>query len=70
MKADKLETAVQALRDIIDPIGKMRREMPEGHTLSGSYAAMMAESAEHLRGIAREALRKLGRVERVRAKRR
>lgn len=55
----KLETAVQALRDIVDPIGKMRRETPEGHRLDGAGAAALSASASHLQEIARQALEQI-----------
>ena len=48
--------AIQALKDIIDPIGQMKREMPEGARLN-HLAGRIADDPGHLRSIAKEALR-------------
>jgi hypothetical protein len=53
---NKVEILTQALRDIIDPIGKIRREMPRSHVLNGEYAVKLADSPEHLRSLAKAAL--------------
>jgi len=50
--------ALQALKDILHPIGKMEREMPEGYRLNG-MAVQMADMPSYLREIAQEALRKM-----------
>ncbi len=61
MKRERqLAVAVQALQDIIDPIGKLIREMPEGHRLEGTAAYDWAQTAGP--EIAKKALRKMGRT--------
>jgi hypothetical protein len=55
----KMNIAAQALRDIINPIGKIERELKEGEQINGGYAVMLSKDPEHLRKIAKEALDKL-----------
>lgn len=50
----------QALLDIIDPIGKIIREMPEGYKLDGYHAAKLRDDPNYLRSIAEAAIRKAG----------
>lgn len=59
----KLEIAVQALRDVVDPIGKIQREMPEGCRLDGAGAVNHLRLPTTYQEIAREALKKLRRKE-------
>ena len=56
----QLEVAAQALWDILHPIAKIRREMKPGYVLNG-MAHQIATDPEHLRLIARDALRRMGR---------
>lgn len=51
----KEEIAIQALRDIIDPVAKMKRELQEGYVLN-HYAAFLGSNAAHLKGRAQQAL--------------
>lgn len=53
--AQDSERLREALHDIIDPIAKLRREMPVGYLLNGE-AVRLAENSEHLRNTARAAL--------------
>lgn len=48
----------KALEDIVDPIGKMKRELKDGEQLNGMFAVQMAESAHYLQSIATDALGK------------
>jgi len=58
----KLEIAVSALKDIKNPIEKMRKEADEkGGTLNG-YACMLSEDAYYLKDIARKALEEIEEV--------
>ena len=59
----KLEIAVQALRDVVDPIAKIQREMPKGHRLDGAGAIDHLRNPGTYQAIAREALKKLRRKE-------
>lgn len=55
-----LVIAVQALRDVVNPVGKLKREMAPVEALSGVVAQRWADMPETMRGIAREALREIG----------
>lgn len=58
----KLEIAVSALKDIKNPIEKMRKEADEkGGTLNG-YACILSENAYYLKDIARKALEEIEEV--------
>lgn len=46
----------QALRDILDPIGAMKRDLPEGYRLDGHAAYHLAGQPETYKDIARKAL--------------
>jgi hypothetical protein len=46
----------QALRDILDPIGAMRRDLPEGYRLDGAAAVRAADNPQTYKDIARKAL--------------
>jgi len=52
----KLEIAVQALNDVIDPISKMNRELEEGYRLDGQMAIKLSQDPNYLREIAKTAL--------------
>ena len=45
-----------ALRDILDPIGKFRRELEPGYDLDGAMAVHLAKDPQTYRDIARTAL--------------
>jgi hypothetical protein len=51
-----LDIAKQALNDILDPIGHMERNLPEGYRLDGHAALQQMNSREFYIRIAREAL--------------
>ena len=53
---EKLKVAIQALKDIADPIGKMRRELPPGCQFNGMMAVQLATDANFLKQEARKAL--------------
>jgi hypothetical protein len=53
---DKLARYEQALRDIIDPIGAMRRDLPPGYSLNGQAAVRAAGNPQTYKDIARKAL--------------
>lgn len=46
----------QALKDVINPIGKLKREMEPGRVLDGVMACRWAEMPSTLQEIARKAL--------------
>ena len=52
----KLARYEQALRDIINPIGAMRRDLPAGYSLDGHAAVLAADNPETYKDIARKAL--------------
>lgn len=54
--ARRVEQLEAALRDIINPINKMERELPEGAQLNGGMAWALARDPDYLRDIARAAL--------------
>lgn len=56
--AEQDQTFRKALEDVVDPIGKMRRELQEGEQLNGVYAIQMSDNAEYIKSIARDALNK------------
>ena len=45
-----------ALRDILDPIGKFKRELKPGYVLDGAMAVHLAKDPQTYRDIARTAL--------------
>lgn len=53
---EKLAIAVQALRDIANPLDKLQRECPANSRLDGKFAAMLCNDAEHLKREAKAAL--------------
>lgn len=57
---ERLGLALQTLRDIVNPIGRMKRELPEGHQLNGMGAVMLSEDPNYLKGLAQDALRRIG----------
>jgi len=59
---------VQALRDIIDPIGKFRRELKSDERLDGQGAAMLSNSASYLKSLAKDALKQVGLSEKTASK--
>lgn len=58
-----LLSAVQALRDISDPIAKMERELEDGYELNGLYAIKLSEDHKYLKSIADKALKAIGEVD-------
>jgi len=60
MTADeRLAIAMQALRDIENPIAMLKRDVPPGHAFDGLWACRIAEFAGTYQDIARKALEKL-----------
>ena len=59
IRKSRLNIAIQALEDIIDPIGKIKREMPKGYVLDGRSAVELADDPGNLKMIARVALREI-----------
>lgn len=57
---DLVRHLIQSLRDIADPISKMRRELPEGAQLNGMMAVTLSGDANYLKESARKALREIG----------
>lgn len=55
-----MQIAIQALKDIDQPLVALERDKPEGTVLNG-MAWSICNDPEHLKEIARTALRKIGR---------
>jgi len=55
IRRSRLSIAIQALEDIIDPIGKIKREMKKGYYLN-SEAAKLENDPAYLKMIASQAL--------------
>jgi hypothetical protein len=56
-----LDIAIQALKDILNPIAALYRDSKAGgYTLDGRMAVDLSRNAEYLKDIARDALRELG----------
>ena len=56
---EKLDLAVQALMDVADPVGMLRRQCPEGCTLNGSMVVQIQNDPYFFRKIAEDALKRL-----------
>ena len=56
---EKLQVCVQALRDVTDPLGRIKRDLREGEKFASS-AIVIAQSPLFLQDIAKEALREIG----------
>lgn len=54
---DLLKRYKQALKDILDPIAAMRRNLPEGYQLDGPAAIRAVDNPQTYKDIASEALR-------------
>lgn len=58
---EQLAIAIQALRDIIDPIARMGRlAQKDGSKLDGHVAVMLKNDPNHGRELARQALCEMG----------
>lgn len=55
-KDQKLARYEQALRDILDPVAAMIRDLPEGYRICGAAAVQAARNPETYKDIARKAL--------------
>ena len=60
---EKLAIAVQALKDIANPLDKIQRTMKPGYKLDGQMTALLCNNADHLKKEAIEALRVLEGIE-------
>jgi hypothetical protein len=49
---------IQALEDVVNPIGKIKREMPENCEIDIVYAQLLSNDIHHIKSIAKEALDK------------
>ena len=56
---DKLKITEQALRDIVDPIGAMKRDLEDGYELNGQMAYEMSIDPNYLKDVASKALREI-----------
>lgn len=59
----KLNLAIQGLRDVLDPIGKYRRNLKPGYLLDGAGCADLLRYPSTYQEIAREALEAIGAIE-------
>ena len=53
---EKLQIALQALKDIVDPISSFQRNLKEGETINGLMAVKLSEDHNYLKDIAQKAL--------------
>ena len=58
---EKLEIAIQYLRDIVDPTERLRRILPKGYKLNGIMSIRLSEDPEYLKGLGKDALKEIGR---------
>lgn len=56
---EKLQIALQALQDIIDPVGAIKSKIQPTEQLNGSYAILLSNDPNYLKDIAKEALRRI-----------
>jgi hypothetical protein len=56
---EKLSIAIQALKDIVDPISALRRDIKDDEVLNGCLAISLSNDQSHLKNIAKEALLKI-----------
>lgn len=55
----KYKIAIQALRDVRNPVERFRRELPEGARLDGYMTYQLCSMSETYKNIASTALKKL-----------
>ena len=55
----KLEIAIQALKDIEDPISALRRNLKPDEQLDGRMAVSLSEDSTYLKATARQALNEI-----------
>lgn len=55
-KEGKIERLRQALGDIVDPIGKFKRELKPGEQLDGMWCVRLSDNPHYLKGMAKDAL--------------
>jgi hypothetical protein len=61
---EKLKIAVQALKDVYDPVGRLRRDAEaDGGTLNGYMAVQLCDHPQIYRDTAWKALKEMGEVE-------
>ena len=53
----KLNIAIQALKDIVDPISGIKRTLTLGEQLNGQMAILLSNDPNYLKEIARNALK-------------
>lgn len=53
---EKLQIALQALKDIVDPIGSFQRGLKNGEAINGLMAIKLSEDHNYLKEIAQKAL--------------
>lgn len=58
-----LQVTSQALRDILDPISKMIRELKPNEQLNGTYTMKLSEDPNYLKSIAKNALEFMGEIQ-------
>lgn len=52
----KLNLALDALRQIADPIGELQKRLKPGEHVDGAMAIALMNSADYLRGVAQKAI--------------
>lgn len=60
MNERKYQIAIDALKQIANPIGHLKANLKEGEVLNGQQAILLSENPNYLKGIAEQALDKLG----------
>lgn len=56
---DKLRIMEQALRDIVNPIEAMKRDIEDGYELNGLLAYELSNDPNYLKDVASKALREI-----------
>jgi hypothetical protein len=59
IKGQLLETAISALKEIVEPITYMKKRLEPDERLNGQMAVQMANDPEYLKDIAKKTLRDL-----------
>lgn len=62
-RQDLAYIAIQALKDIVNPIGAMRRNLKGDERLEGRMAYMLSQDHTYLKSIAIKALKEMGEYE-------
>lgn len=59
VEAEQYKIAIQALKDIIDPVSFLKSKLKEGETLNGMYLIRLLDDPTFYQKLAIEALKKI-----------